>query len=791
MKTFFKFTSVVAALCVLALLGATPTRASSHNTASSYSTEHSANVSGDEFWDDRFGVPNVAGMVNAIVTNGEDVYVGGTFTFADGIVANNIALWDGTQTHALGTGVSGCNGTPCSTSINALAIQNNTLFVGGNFTTAGGVSANNLAMWDGAQWADVGGGVNGIVYAIAVNGSDVYVGGVFQTAGSITTNSIARWDGSQWHALEDGITGLSVNAIAIRNGSVYVGGQFSQVGNVAAMNVARWDGAAWHALGNGVQGNRVLTFTFDDQTLYAGGEFTNGCLAEWDGATWALSDDLCPDMPLPTQFAWIQILAVWNGKLHALVRSSFGGFSMVAWLENDDWTIGPTSTFQDIQTFGAGNLLYVGGNGIRAWDGSAWSFLFNAHGQGLGGAASALAVDGTTIYVGGFFGTAGKLAVNNIARWDGTQWSALGDGLDGGVRALAIHNNELYVGGEFTHAGGVQANHIARWDGSQWSSIGDGVNGAVYAIVFDGDEMLVGGTFTEAGGVRANNIARWNGAAWLALGRGTDGIVRAIAIRKGNIYAGGSFARAGTAAVKNIARWDGQKWMDVGGGVNDFVAAIVADGKKIYVGGGFTQGKIKYVALWNGKRWSALGNGTDGNVQALALRDGTLFVGGNFNQVGQVNGGGIAKWDGSRWSALGAGTNGGAYAIAHSGNDVIAAGTFQTTGDKSAGNFGIWHDPSSARAMQLAPTNNQVVPKQKVKLDWNDASGATGYALQLRKQGDNKNIVNTTTTASEFRTASLERGVKYAWRVQGCANIGGENYWSAWTAWRKFTIRTK
>ena len=46
---------------------------------------------------------------------------------------------------------------------------------------------------------------------------------------------------------------------------------------------------------------------------------------------------------------------------------------------------------------------------------------------------------------------------NNIARWDGSSWSALGSGVNGYVTALAMLGNDLFVGGGFTTAGGIAA----------------------------------------------------------------------------------------------------------------------------------------------------------------------------------------------------------------------------------------------------------------------------------------------------------------------------------------------
>ena len=50
----------------------------------------------------------------------------------------------------------------------------------------------------------------------------------------------------------------------------------------------------------------------------------------------------------------------------------------------------------------------------------------------------------------------------------------LGDELACYVNALAVSGTNLYAGGCFTTAGGVPANNIAKWNGSAWSALGRG-----------------------------------------------------------------------------------------------------------------------------------------------------------------------------------------------------------------------------------------------------------------------------------------------------------------------------
>jgi len=82
------------------------------------------------------------------------------------------------------------------------------------------------------------------------------------------------------------------------------------------------------------------------------------------------------------------------------------------------------------------------------------------------------------LYVGGAFTTAGTNRAMNVAKWDGSAWSALGSGVGGTVRALAVSGTNLYAGGDFTTAGGSSAQYVAKWDGSAWSALGSGVRAA-------------------------------------------------------------------------------------------------------------------------------------------------------------------------------------------------------------------------------------------------------------------------------------------------------------------------
>src|SRR5690606_2012417 len=94
------------------------------------------------------------------------------------------------------------------------------LYAGGYFTTVGGITANNIARWDGSSWSPLGSGMNNSVYALTVfddgsgTGPALYAGGAFTTAGGVTVNRIAKWDGSSWSPLGSGMSG-SVRALTV------------------------------------------------------------------------------------------------------------------------------------------------------------------------------------------------------------------------------------------------------------------------------------------------------------------------------------------------------------------------------------------------------------------------------------------------------------------------------------------------------------------------------------------------------------------------------------------------
>src|SRR6185503_4451417 len=145
--------------------------------------------------------------VTALAVSGTNLYAGGQFSTAGGITVNRIAKWNGSSWSALGLGIGANDGFA---GVSALAVSGTNLYAGGYFTTAGSVFANCIAKWNGSSWSALGSGMNGRVGALEVSGSDLYAGGTFTMAtnsggATVTVNRIAKWNGSSWSALGSGV----------------------------------------------------------------------------------------------------------------------------------------------------------------------------------------------------------------------------------------------------------------------------------------------------------------------------------------------------------------------------------------------------------------------------------------------------------------------------------------------------------------------------------------------------------------------------------------------------------
>ncbi len=327
------------------------------------------------------------------------------------------------QVSATPGAAAGCNG-PVYAIASAPGSNATELYVGGQFTSCGGVAAVNIARLSGATWSALGSGFGTAadqVEAIVVSGAEVTVGGIRGSG----VSRVARWSGSSWQTLGSLTTGV-VNRLRWyhvpgRGPTLFVGGS-------SPIGLQYWDGTAWQLVGGGVQGAVNDIATLGNDLIVAGtfstvgGSVSASHLARWNGTSWSA-------------------LGGFNGAVNAV--AVVGDRLFVA------------GTFTSI---GA-----VSANRFAELSGSTWTAL----GVGVGDIPVALGANGNEVFIGGSFTAAGGLTVNRLIRWNTLtqQWMAVpgGNGANANVFSLLVDRDKLWIGGAFTVALGETVEHLASY----------------------------------------------------------------------------------------------------------------------------------------------------------------------------------------------------------------------------------------------------------------------------------------------------------------------------------------
>ncbi len=150
--------------------------------------------------------PDINGTVNAIAVSGTTVYAGGAFTSVGGTTRNRLA--------SISTaGVLSAWDPNADGEVLALGVAGTTAYVGGSFGTVGGQARSNVAALSTAaagaatRWNP---GADGIVRALAFNTSNtwhIFMGGAFTTVGGLARNALAASNASTPSTFTPGVFG--------------------------------------------------------------------------------------------------------------------------------------------------------------------------------------------------------------------------------------------------------------------------------------------------------------------------------------------------------------------------------------------------------------------------------------------------------------------------------------------------------------------------------------------------------------------------------------------------------
>ncbi|HYG22178.1 MAG TPA: hypothetical protein VEH04_05285 [Verrucomicrobiae bacterium] len=414
---------------------------------------------------------------------------------------NNLVLWLLSRL----TGRAAQPGSPAWNSIDVqseaivfdIAVFRRQMHAGGTFESIAAIPAGNVASWNGASWSPLGSAVpNGLAgdpqsAIVGASPAGAYVVGNLQRAGTLGISNAVHWTGQEWRSLGNGMVVNSPIQAAVVNGDLFVSGQIQIPGMQVPWNggwsdIGRWDGQQWLSIGSGsFAGPPASVLASDETTLYV--LLRSSFIAQvsdivkWNGLQWST----VPLVPTPPNVI-------------------ISGYSCAA---------------------ANGDELYIAlGTTIFRWNGTAWTTLpgsFSRSGTmpfpfGTPPSISAMIVHEGALIVAGDFTAVNGVAMTNLARWDGLQWSSPGSAFASQtdrVTSLARAGGRLYVGGTFTSIGGIPARHVAKWQNGTWEPLGSGLwnsQGVTHvSLAASGNRLYAVGDFTSAGDQAAHHFAVW------------------------------------------------------------------------------------------------------------------------------------------------------------------------------------------------------------------------------------------------------------------------------------------
>ncbi len=544
---------------------------------------------------------------NAMVRVGGTVYVGGDFSMVANRTGSAIVVPEaGGAPEPVAAEVAGGSVEA------AVADGNGGWYIGGSFTSVGGVLRAGLAHLrpDGSLDSAFAPADLGQIHALVLVGGVLDVGGVHRV-GSGPTSGVApvlvALDAATGAArpttyellpvTSDNPTG--VLALVASGGRLYVG--FGPDGV-----------AAYHAAGGAPIWKRTFTpvvaeaegagaLVLDSARLLVGGKFQDAGNKNIEALDVTDGTPTGPQLSVPA--TTVTAIAVVGGSAY-LARPGAAGVALV-----------------DLVT--------------GAW--RIWGAIY----------PTTLAADGTTLYVAGRTATDLRYTQHVYATQTGTAQPALrpvSPPLSGGAITLAPQGGHLFIGGAFIGAGGAARSNLAAFNirtGAllTWHPSTDQM---VSALAVAGHTIYLAGQFTHVSGVPRNGLAAVaaDGTGHLLPWHPSAPGVDALAVSHGRVFAGGSIF------LRPKQPKPGTPWRQ------EHLAAFSAGGagSLLWYSPEATW-NVSALAVWHdtllaaGPSVIALpigGNGrhdlwhqsTNDSIFVLATRGTILYAGGRFSRIG-------------------------------------------------------------------------------------------------------------------------------------------------------------
>lgn len=367
-------------------------------------------------------------------------------------------------------------------------------------------------------------------------------------------------------------------------------------------------------------------------------------------------------------------------------------------------------------------------------------------------------------YIGGNFTHVGGLARAGLAHIeagggvDPNFAPGLGVAQGGSVEALALSGSTLYVGGTFSELdaqarAGLAA--INTTDGSL-QSWNPAPNGSIDALTVSAGVLYVGGQFTELSGQTRDSLAAFSTStdsltSWAPPATGSFPRVRAMSVSGTEIYLAGYFdhvdgqPRSGFAAVDTSGTL--ASWNPEASGCGSAGLALAASATAVYVGGCFThiggQPRTGVAALDPttalATAWNPEASGGGSTVTTIAVSGSTLYLGGNFTEIGGQLRNGLAALDTTTATAtpwnpdpnVTSATSGFALGqqvdtVAAVGSQVLAGGSFTSVGGVARKDLAAI-DTTTGEATAWNPDVEPAFPLMTLPVDALSVAGGAVY----------------------------------------------------------------